>query len=321
MPMERGQYPELFQLDLDTQTALSMLDSLTDTTYDEHEPEYTQIYNVDTGDGTGRSDKGLGGIGLPQQADGEFGGLNYDDVGQWFQQSYVYVTFNKGYLVSHDIMEDDSWGMAQHRARMLGQVFRWLPEVMGARLFNEGFSAQTPGSIGNLGRRNPDGVALFSTAHPNPGPGGGVQSNRPASGGADLSHASLEAMQIRMGAWTNDRGMPIRNPMQRLYVPQQLRFRAEEILSSSFRTDTLKRVKNVFKDIEIIVGYYLTNPRAWFGLGSKSQTQLNWIDREKPNRSMWIDKETRGVHVGCWTRFDFGYSMWLGISGDPGLGG
>jgi hypothetical protein len=142
---------------------------------------------------------------------------------------------------------------------------------MCARLFNEGFSTTTVGSIGNLGRRNPDGKALFATDHPNFGPGGGTQSNRPASGGADLSHASIEAMQTRMNSVTNDRGMPVRNPMKRLYVHHSLHNRAREILMSSFRTDTLNRVKNVFQDIEIIPSYYLTNTRAYFGLGTKRQ--------------------------------------------------
>lgn len=321
MPMDRGQYPELFQLGLETQTRLAMMDRLTDMTYDEHEPEYTQVYRVSNGTGTGESSTAVGTFGLPQEQDSEYGGLHYDEQGRWFQQSFVYVTFNLGFQVSYELMDDDNWGLADHRARSLGLSFRWLPEVMGARLFNEGFSATTPGSIGNLGRRNPDNVSLFSTAHPMPGPGGGVQANRPASGGADLSHASLEAAQISMGARSNDRGMPIRLPMKRLYVPQQLRFRAEEILASSFRTDTLNRVKNVFRDIEIVVGYYLTNTRAWFGLADKRYTGFRFINRENPKRDMWRDKETRGVHVGCWYRFDYGYDTWFGSYGDPGLGG
>lgn len=321
MPMERGQYPELFQISLENQTKLSMMDKLTDMTFDEQVPEYTRVFRVTDGEGTGESDTAVGTFGLPQQSDGEYGGLHYDEIGRYFQQSYVYVTFNLGYQVSHEMMRDEKWGLAGHRARSLGRSFRWLPEVLCARIFNEGFSLATAGAIGNLGRRSPDGKALFATDHPNPGPGGGAQANRPAAGGADLAHASLEAMQIRMAGITTDRGMPIRNPMRRLYVPYQIHPRAKEILNSSFRTDTLNRVKNVFEEIEIICSYYLTNPRAYFGLGDKSMTGLRVINREKPTRDMWTDKETRGVHVGCWSSFDLGFSFWQGTDGDPGLGG
>lgn len=324
MPMTRGMYSDLFQLSLTDQTQLSMLEKLTDWSFDEQPSEYTDIFNVMDMTGTGMSDQGLGGFGLPQQADGELGGLHYDKQGEWYQQSYVYVTFNLGYIVSHDIMADDKWDMAGSRAKRFGRSFRQLPEVYAARLFNEGFSATAPGTIGNLGRRNPDNVALFSTAHPNPAPGGGVQANRPAGGGADLSHASLEAMVIRMGSRTDDRGFPVNIPMSTLYVPWALYPRAMEITSSSFRTDTLNRVKNVLPNVmmfDVKKSFYLSNTRAYFGIGPKGMTGLKFIWRERPTRNRWQDEETRAVHFGGWARFDYGYSIWFGLDGDPGLGG
>jgi hypothetical protein len=324
MPAIRSEFPELFQLDLTTQTQLALLDELTDMSFDEQPGEYQDIFNVMDQDGTGHSDTAVGGFGLPQESDGEYGGLHYDTQGRWFQQTYIFGTYNLGYIVSHDIQADDKWNLAGQRAKWFGRSFRRLPEVLGARVFNEGFSATTQSGIMNAGRRTPDGATLFSLTHPNPGPGGGTQANRPASGGADLSHASLEAMMIRMGNRTDDRGMPVNIPMKTLYVPWALYPRALEITGSTFRTDTLNRVKNVLSNvmnIDVKPSHYLTNTRAYFGLGDKNNIGLKWIWRERFTRNMWKDNETRAIHVGGWVRFDFGYSHYFGLDGDPGLGG
>ena len=324
MPMIRSNYPEEFQLSLTTQTELNLLDELTDMSFDEQPPEYTDIYRVSDGDGTGESDTAIDGFGLPQYADSELSGLHYDIQGKWFQQTYIFGTYNLGYIVSHDIQADDKWNIAGQRAKWFGRSFRRLPEVLGARTFNEGFQTNTPTGIMNAGLRNPDGVALFSTSHPNPGPGGGVQSNTNPSGGADLAHSSLEAMMIRMGQRTDGRGMPVNIPMRLLYVPWPLYPTALEIVDSSYRTDTVNRIKNVLQNvmaIEVNPSYYLTNPSAYFGLGPKEQTGLRWIWRERFTRNLWKDNETRAIHVGGWVRFDFGYSHYFGVDGDPGLGG
>lgn len=322
MPMERGQYPHLFQLDLGTQTKLNLVDRLTDLTFDKYPPVFSKIFKVSDGDSTGMTDTSVTTFGLPLQADGEYGGVHYDDIAQGFPQFYIWVTFNLGYQVSHEMMRDEQWGLAEHRARSLGRSFIWLPEVMCARLFNEGFSTTTPGAVGNLGRRNIDAKALFATDHPNPGPTGGSQANRPAGGGADLAHSSLEAMYIRMAGLKTERGMPIRNLMKRLVVPYQLGPRADEIINSSFRTDAgVNRVRNVTPKFEVIEWHYLTNARAYFGLGDQDMTNLKFAYRERPTRSMWRDEETRAVHVATFTSFDYGYSAWQGIDGDPGLGG
>jgi hypothetical protein len=324
MPAIRGDFPELFQLSTTQQTALSLLDRLTDMSFDEQPPEYQDIYRVSDGTSTGESDTAVGGYGLPQEVSNELAGLSYDEQGKWYPQNYIFTTFNLGYIISHDLQADDKWNLAGSRAKYFGRSFRRLPEVLAARLFNEGFQTNVQTSIANLGNISPDGVALFSSVHPNPGPGGGTQANRNPSGGADLAHASLEAMIIRMGSVTDDRGMPVNIPLKTLYVPWALYPRALEIVNSSFRTDTLNRVKNVLQNVmafDVKPSHYLSNLRAYFGIGPREMTGLRFIWRERFTRNMWKDNATRSIHVGGWVRLDFGYSFWQGADGDPGLGG
>lgn len=321
MPMERGQYPELFQLDLVTQTRLSMMESLSDMSFDSFPSEFDKIVRVSDGEGTGKSEKSMGGFGLPTEVDGEYGGVHYDVQSQWFQQSYVYVRYSLGFIVSKELQDDDNVGLMGSRSKKFGRSWKQYPEVLVARMLSEGFTSTTPETIGNKGRRSFDGVALFSTSHPNPGPGGGVQSNTNASGGIALSHQGIEAMMIRMASRTDDRLIPVNIPMKKLIVPKELYPRALEIRNSAFRTDTLFRVGNVLQDVfpyEIHQNHNLTSATAYFGLGSPEDTGLHWFWRQRPTRRMWKDPATEALHVAASARSDFGWSTSYGIDGDPG---
>jgi hypothetical protein len=321
MPMIRGTYPELYQLDTVTQTRLALLESLSDMAFDMFPPEFSKIVRESDGNGTGETDKAMGGFGLPQEVDSELGGVHYDTQGQWFQQTYIYGRFTLGFIVSLEMQEDDQWGLAGSRSKKFGRSWKQLPEVLVARLLNESFVSQTQSGIMNAGRRSPDGVALFSTSHPNPGPGGGVQSNTNASGGIALSHQGIEAMMIRMASRTDDRGIPVNTPMRKLVVPKELYPRALEVMGSSFRSDTLFRVKNVLSEvygIEVIQNHNLTSATAYFGFGEPEQCGLRWIWRRRPTRRMWKDPNTEAMHIAGSSRFDFGWSHSFASDADPG---
>jgi len=118
--------------------------------------------------------------------------------------------------------------------------------------------------------------------------------------------------------------MPVNIPMRTLYVPWALYPRALEIVNSAYRTDTLNRVDNVLKDIytiDVMPSFYLSNPRAFFGIGPREATGLKWIWRERFTRRMWKDNETGAIHVMGYVAFDYGFSHYMGADGDPGLGG
>lgn len=322
MPMLRTQYPELFQLDTVTQTRLSLLESLSDMAFDAFPSEYDKVVRVSDGDGTGETDKAMGGFGLPQEVDGELGPVHYDVQSQWYQQTFIFGRFTLGFIVSLEMQEDDQWGLAGTRSKKFGRSWKQLSEVLVARMLNESFTSTTQVGIMNAGRRTYDGVAIFSTSHPNPGPGGGVQSNTNASGGVALSHQGLEAMMIRMASRTDDRGIPVNTPMKKLIVPKELYPRALEVTQSHFRTDTLFRVDNVldkvYPGIEVIQNHNLTSATAYFGLSDAEQCGFRWIWRRRPTRRMWKDPNTEAMHVAGSARFDFGASHSYGMDGDPG---
>ena len=143
MPMIRTQYPELFQLDTVTQTRLSLLESLSDMSFDAFEPEFNKIMRESDGDGTGETDKAMGGFGLPVEVDGELGGVHYDVQGQWFQQTYIFGRYTLGFIVSKEMQDDDQWGLAGSRSKRFGRSWKQLPEILTARVLSEGFTSQT----------------------------------------------------------------------------------------------------------------------------------------------------------------------------------
>ena len=321
MPMTRSSYPELFQLDTQTQTRLALLNKITDMAFDTFPEEHTELVRVSDGDGTGESDKPMGGFGLPQQVDGELGPVHYDTQAQWYQQTYIFGRFTLGYVVTKEMQDDDQWGLAGIRAKKFGRSWKQLYEVLIARMFAEGFSAQTQTGIMNEGRRNFDGKALFATDHPNPTPGTGTQSNTNASGGVALSHQSIEAMMIRMASITDDRGIPVNIPMTKLAVPKALFPRALEVTKSAYRTDTLNRVENVLTSIypiRVVQNHNFTSSTAYFGLADPENTGLRLIHRERPTTRTWRDMGTLALHTAGSARFDFGASTWFGVDGDPG---
>jgi phage major head subunit gpT-like protein len=308
----RDQLQELFQIDPSAMTALPLLERLTDMQYDLWETQYQNIFDVSDGTGTGQQDFAVGDFPMFRLNDSELGNVSLAEQGKWFPKTYIYSEYNLGYVVSHNTIADDKWNLAGQRAKAFGRSAKVTPEVIAISVFNNGFTAAFTG---------PDGKVLFATDHPNPGPAGGTQSNRPTSG-TDLSHASLEAGVIATNSVTNDQGFPINIPMKNLLVPGALEFRAKEITSGPWRSDTANRVQYVLpSSIEPQVNRYLTAARAWFLTADNRMTGLRFIWRERFNRKQWMTDSNRSYNVGGWMRLATGWSFWFGTYGNPGLGG
>lgn len=323
MPIAMTQFPQLFQVSSDTPTRLATLKRLGDLSYDTWPVEYEDFMRTTDIDQESESDFEVGGFGLPVQVTVQGGGLNLDTQGNWPPQTYVPQPFNLGFDIDYRLQMNDKWGLAGQRSKWLARSFRRLPEVLAARMLNEGFATPTQEALGVMGRRTPDGVSLFNSAHPMPF-GGLTQSNTNDDGGADLTHASVQAIQINMATRTDDRGGPIRLDMKLLITPPQLYHRGLEINKSSFRTDADRRIMNILSTampFEVRQNHYLTDPSAYFAFAEKERTGLRFLWRERPNLHIWTDPNTRAIVYGIWCQLDFGWSWWYGSFGDPGAAG
>jgi len=109
---------------------------------------------------------------------GEGAAVTYEDLAAGFDTTYQADTYELAFRASKEALDDEQEEVVSDAARALGSSLNYTYDVDHANLFNNGFSSSFTG---------PDGVALFSTAHPLVG--GGSNANRPTTDG-DLSVAS-----------------------------------------------------------------------------------------------------------------------------------
>lgn len=223
----------------------------------------------------------------------------------------VVLSYGLGYEVSHELMEDDLYGVvADPASRFLGHSQRDAEERVAWGVVNNSFTTQ----------QAYDGVSLVNTAHPLKG--GGTYANRPAAPQA-LSFASLQASLERFRLLTNERGLRIRIRPEKLLVPVQLEWLADEILQSALKPHTAENTTNVLAGGKVGLSrfgsVYLTSQTAWWTLASKKNHKLRFFWRERPNMDRDFDKKARAALFMNFSRFGVVSWDWRGIDGSTGV--
>src|SRR6266404_1644851 len=101
--------------------------------------------------------------------------VTYDDLAAGFDATFQADTYELAFRASKEALDDEQEEVVSDAARALGSSMNYTYDVDHANIFNNGFTSTTG---------MPDGVTLFSTAHPLIG--GGSNANRPTTDG-DLS--------------------------------------------------------------------------------------------------------------------------------------
>lgn len=312
----RAQYADQFLA-----SALPALRALTNKDFKAFPAQYKRFFRMMESTQSIEQDTGVGQFGLFQQRP-EAANAIYDSLAPSFPKTYVHLTYNLGYVLSHELVADDKFGLATANASALGRSAAITPEIFAASVFLNGFNSSFPG---------PDGVQLFSTAHPKES--GGTQSNV-ASPGVDLSVPAIEAGLTAMRGLTDDRGKLMYLPPQKLIVPPALEFRAAEFLGGDMRADTANHTINAFRQRAGMGSFreweawdYLgpnSSPggfsRAWYLQSQTSYIGLKFFWREVFNQISKLEFENRSAKTAGWMRFSFGWSFWQGNYGSPGGG-
>lgn len=303
----RGQFTDTY-----LETMLPALRAVTMRTFKEHPEQYSQIFNVDD---SGRSIEQFtevtGFATLHEINEGE--PAPFDQPMQAFNKTYRHRKFGLGYQVTQEAVDDDKHRIIKGLAEELGISARETVEIEAALIFNRGFSGSYLG---------PDGVALFSTAHPNVG--GGTQANKP-SVDLDLSQSAIEAGLTTFRGWTDHRGKKKRIIPTKLVIPPALEFVASEILGSSLRSNTannavnpLQHRKGLRSFEDCMVWEYLTDPNAWFICGEKSRLGLRFFWRKQFKTMSEYNLRTDAVETIGRMRFSTSWDQWLGLYGSSG---
>jgi hypothetical protein len=234
--------------------------------------------------------------------------VTYDDLAQGYDKTYTADTYELAFRAPKEALDDEQEEVVSDAARALGSSAQYSIEVDCMNLFNNGFTSTTGA---------PDGVTLFSTAHPLIG--GGTVANRPATD-ADLSTSALRSALNDWFDLTDDAGKLLHLRPAILFVPGELKWQADELINSVDRSDTTDRAKNAFKNegLRVVVSPYLTDPDAWFLLTEPSRLNVRKYWRERPNVMHDWDFESSSMKMKIRYRFIRGWSDFRGVYGTTG---
>lgn len=222
-----------------------------------------------------KTDKGfyeivqLAGMGLAGRKN-ESDQISTDSLDQDFNQRYDVFTYEKSARISMEAIEDN--------------VYENMLELIGRSLVKshkENMDYQMVSILNNATTTNlMDGVPLLSTAHPLQA--GGTNTNR-LSPDLDLSEDAVESAIQLIDNFLNPDGLQSDYYGRKLVVPVALKYVAERIVASKYRTATSDNDVNAVMNRQDIDGYLmwkrLTSQSTWF------------ITTDAPNGLMLAEKK------------------------------
>lgn len=243
---------------------------------------------------------------VPTKAEGA--AVTYEDLAGGYDATYQPDTYELAFRASKEALDDEQEEIVSDAARALGSSMNYSYDVDHANLFNNGFST-TAGS--------PDGVVLFSTAHPLIG--GGTNANRPATDG-DLSVAQIRTALNDIANTKDDAGKIVHWRPRVLLCSFNQKWLAKELIGSDLRSDTADNAINTLKDesLQVVCTPFLTDTNAFFLLSEPSKHNVRTYWREKPNVLHDWDFETSSMKVKIRARWKKGWSDYRGVYGTSG---
>lgn len=297
--------------DLNLTSMLPAIDEVVMSKYSQFPPQFSSIYRMKTSKRSIEQTTEVTGFGTVPVV-GEQMNVRYDAPLPGFRKTYLHLQYGLGFKVSKIAMDDDQFGVIRKLAAELGKSAHETREIVAAYNFNRGFDSTFPG---------PDGVPLFSTAHPLVG--GGVQSNMLAIP-SDPDVDSVRAILTLMRRTVNHRGQKMRLVPKMMILPPELEFVGAELLGGDTRSDTANRAINSFKKRSAMPSFenwcvwdYLTDPHAWMVEAEPEETELRWYERETFNTVHGIDFESRSLKTAGWMRMSCGWNGFYGLAGSP----
>lgn len=249
--------------------------------YEEGPKEFEQLYTMANSEREFEVSMGMVGLGgrIPRKPEGE--PIRYRQPQQGRPVVFVHQTFSLGVAISLEAKEDDRSGMiARLMIPELARTMAVTREIDGVDLLNNGFT---------LMGYEPDGVSLFSTAHPLIG--GGTFSNRSATDAA-LSITSLQTARAQGRRVLTESGRRFPVVFDTLYVPPELESLAEELVTSANKPTggALQGERNVMQNkFKVVVLNYLTDVNAWFLGSPQGRRNFIWYNRVLPQFKSWDD--------------------------------
>lgn len=277
--------------------------------YNEHEVEWTKLFEQYKSRRAWEEDVGTSGFGLAR-IKGEGAPIEYDTERQGYIQRYSHVVYALGFVVTKEMFEDDLYDIVgARRAQALAFSMRQTKETIGANVYNRAFNSSYTFA---------DGKEILATDHPNIA--GGTWANELTTA-ADISEASLEQAITDLMKFTNDRGLRIAVRPKSLIIPVDLWAEVEKILDTKYEVGTANNTISVINRSKfpggVHVNHYLTDTDAWF-IRTDVNNGLKYFERAKDSFDSDNDFDTSNAKFKAEARYSFGITDPRSLFGSPG---
>lgn len=275
----------------------------------QHPEEYSQIANVEESKRAYEEEMTMAGLGRFQQKE-ELKSLIYDEPKEGSVKRYTHTTFSLGFQVSREMYDDDLYGVMKKMSRELARSARQTVELEFGALLDDVFS----GSL----YTGADDEALCSQTHSLVS--GGSYANM-GSAASDLGIGALRAASERMERTPNERGLPeARGRGKLLVVSPTYQWIAKELIGSEKQPYTGDNTLNAFDGMGLsyLVNHYMSEDDHWLLLAGKSDHDIKFFWRIKPQFENTDDFDTKTAKFSGYMRFSLGFTDWRGVDGGSG---
>lgn len=237
--------------------------------------------------------------------------IQFSDMGQVRQIQFTPQTYATGVTLSYEMISDNLYqSQFPQLAKQMQVSIGVVEDTVGADVFNNGWNPATPG---------PDGLPIFSTAHPIDT---GTYANTLATP-ADLNETSLSDLSILAQTMRNARGIFMNAKIEMLYPSIFNQYLAEKVTESKYSPFTGNNDINSAYTANGMVpkGYH---PLTYFsfenGFLCKTNVEgaLRYFLRENTRYSYQESAEFGSVSTFAQKRFTFGVADARGVVGSQG---
>lgn len=200
-------------------------------------------------------------------------------------------------------------GIMKRMTEALARSVRFEQEVQAWALFNDADAGATFTGF--------DGLPLIDDSHTLLKESGTTFDNRLT---ADLSVSALQAAVDLFATSVDDSNMNIAIEPSLLVVPSQNRWLAAEITESKFDPETADNRINALSDVGIswFATPFITDTDSFFLLSDKSNHDLMFIWRLRPETDDTIDFDTKALKFSAIQRFSVHFNDPRGVVGSLG---
>lgn len=181
--------------------------------------------------------------------------MPYDQPAPGYDTTFSLVNYRLAVRVTDTMLRADRQGKIMAMVQGLPKSIMRKKEYLRAAIFANAFTSGTGG----------DGSYLCYDSHAHENPEAGTWDNL---GTGALTYGNLQALRLLQDKMTNEGGFSDPVVSQKLLIPPDLRQKAEELIGATLMPENaLNQPVTLIKDIQIVVGHFLTSTTAYFVFG------------------------------------------------------